>query len=327
MNITVGTFNLNNLFSRYNFEAEVELIEEGAIGLEAKVSFTFAEPIAYQLRTYNGRLVKAKSVGERAVIAERIRRMDVDVLAVQEVEDIGVLREFALIDLAGAYPYQVLIEGNDPRLIDLGLLSKFPVGAVSSWQHATHDEAPMQRVFGRDLLEVEIYDPLRRRRLFTLYNNHLKSNFVRWNVDQEEGKKRNERRRRRQAEMVARIIEARMPSNGRYIILGDMNDSPESTALAPMVTAPGLGLINALATPQETRPAKAERAPSVTPTDPAWTHRFKKSRQPAVHELFDQIWISPAFANNLDRAWIDRRTKHSGNGSDHDPAWIELRDI
>ena len=22
--------------------------------------------------------------------------------------------------------------------------------------------------------------------------------------------------------------------------------------------------------------------------------------------------------------WIDRRTKHAGDGSDHDPAWIEM---
>lgn len=327
--ITVGTFNLNNLFSRYNFKAEVAAVTGGDVTLDADISITFAEPVSYLLRTYTGRLVKRKSPKERQIIAKRIRAMDVDVLAVQEVEDIGVLREFALNDLAGMYPYQVLIEGNDPRLIDLGLLSKFPIGAVTSWQHAVHENTPFRRIFSRDLLEVEIYDPRRKKRLFTLYNNHLKSHYVRWNMDPIEGARLNNERRRLQAEMVARIVEARMRPNSRFIVLGDMNDPPDSSALEPLreplVGRKGLGLVNALTHPVETRPPKAERPPSVTPTNPAWTHRFKRSRQPAVHELYDQIWVSPSLADKLDGAWIDRRTKHSGDGSDHDPAWIRLQ--
>ena len=60
------------------------------------------------------------------------------------------------------------------------------------------------------------------------------------------------------------------------------------------------------------------------PPTKAWTHRFKESGQPASYELFDQIWLSPALQDNLSESWIDRRTKHSGDGSDHDPAWIVL---
>ena len=51
---------------------------------------------------------------------------------------------------------------------------------------------------------------------------------------------------------------------------------------------------------------------------------FKFLRKPPRHELFDQIWLSPALKNSLQGAFIDRRTKHGGDGSDHDPAWIEL---
>ena len=90
MAITVGTFNLNNLFSRYNFSAEVEIVRAGGIELDGTVRFTFAEPLGYVLRTYTGKLVDAKSPQERRIIADRIRAIDVDVLAVQEVEDIGV---------------------------------------------------------------------------------------------------------------------------------------------------------------------------------------------------------------------------------------------
>ena len=61
MEITVGTFNLNNLFSRYNFEAEVEIVSKGGIEVDAEVRFTFAEPVGYQFRTYLGKLVKPKT--------------------------------------------------------------------------------------------------------------------------------------------------------------------------------------------------------------------------------------------------------------------------
>ncbi|MGH2541587.1 MAG: endonuclease/exonuclease/phosphatase family protein, partial [Ardenticatenaceae bacterium] len=152
MDVTVGTFNINNLFSRYNFEAELDVFEEGGLTLDAEVTITLAEPVSYVLRTYEGRIIKPKPEEERKMIADRIKAMNVDVLAVQEVEDIGVLREFVLYDLMGLYPYQVLVEGNDPRFIDIGLLSKYPIGAVTSWQFATHRAEPSRFVFSRDLL-------------------------------------------------------------------------------------------------------------------------------------------------------------------------------
>ncbi len=101
--------------------------------------------------------------------------MDLDVLAVQEVEDIGTLKRFVIDNLGGLYPHVVLVEGNDPRLIDVAVLSKLPIGAVTSWQRAVHASEPGTLVFGRDLLQVEILDANRTRRLFTVFNTHLKS--------------------------------------------------------------------------------------------------------------------------------------------------------
>ncbi len=34
--------------------------------------------------------------------------------------------------------------------------------------------------------------------------------------------------------------------------------------------------------------------------------------------------VSQALSDRFSNATIDRRTKHSGDGSDHDPAWIDL---
>jgi hypothetical protein len=73
----------------------------------------------------------------------------------------------------------VLIEGNDPRLIDVALVSKLPLGRVTSWQHARHKSEPTSLpIFSRDLLEVDVLAPGRTKRLFTLYVNHLKSKYT-----------------------------------------------------------------------------------------------------------------------------------------------------
>lgn len=147
------------------------------------VSYRFEYPKTYRVRTFRGRLVKAKDEVDTDRIADRMPSMDVDMLAVQEVENIGILRQFNREHLGGLYDYQVLIEGNDPRFIDIAVLSKLPIGAVSSYQTAVHPDHPTRPVFGRDLPEVEIWSTGRTIKLFTLYNNHLKSNFVPFGED------------------------------------------------------------------------------------------------------------------------------------------------
>ena len=270
----------------------------------SQTTIRFAEPISYLFRSYEGRLVTGKDPKNRQKIADRIKAMDVDVLAVQEVEDVGVLHEFALNDLSGMYPYQVLIEGNDPRLIDVGLLSKLPIGGVTSWKYATHGEAPHELVFGRDLLEVEILDPQRRRRLFTLYNNHLKSNYARWDMDPEVARRRNGQRRQRQAETVARIVEAQMRPDSSYVIVGDMNDIPDSQFLEPMIAARGLGLQNALLGAAETRPPKQEDSPASHAHQPRLDLPAPRGRRQHVHALRPDLG-QPGAGRQADRR-VDR---------------------
>jgi endonuclease/exonuclease/phosphatase family metal-dependent hydrolase len=177
-------------------------------------------------------------------------------------------------------------------------------------------------VFSRDLLEVDILHPASGNRLFTLFNNHLKSQFVPFDQDPVAGKEANDLRRRRQAETVERIVAARTRPDSRYLILGDLNDPPDSPALAAITSSAQLGLVDALRQPTETRPPKADVPPP--PVSGAWTHRFKEAGQPARYELFDQIWLSPGLASHQTGAFIDRRTRHGGDGSDHDPSWVTL---
>lgn len=319
MKVTVGTFNINNLFSRYNFQAEIDAVNPG--GVSSTASYVFGPDDAVKIRTYQGRLVKAKDAESTAAIAERIKRMSLDVLAVQEVEDIDTLREFNRNHLGGMYPHLALIEGNDPRLIDVAVLSRLPLGGITSWQRAVHPSAPQDLVFSRDLLEVEVLNERRTAKLFTLYNTHLKSHYVDFRENQEEGERLANERRARQAQTVARIIKARTRPDSRYVVVGDMNDTPVALPLAGFTQDAELRLVNALTNPTETRPPKAD---TPMPATTAWTHRFKPANEPAQYELFDHVWLSPALASCQTGAWIDRRTKHGGDGSDHDPAWVEL---
>lgn len=321
MPIAVGTFNLNNLFSRYNFQAEIAALPPREAG---GIELTFT-PGDVQARTFIGRLVKAKDPAETAEIARRIRDMDIDVLAVQEVEHIEILREFNRDHLGGLYPHVALVEGNDPRMIDVGILSKLPLGPIVSHQTATHPDAPQERVFGRDLLAVRVLDP-QGDKLLTLYNTHLKSHFVPFDEDQDEGAARANARRRRQAETIARILSAEERRGAKFVLVGDMNDPPDSADLAPMLVVDDEPLLNGLVDAVETRPAKPETpGQGPGPASAAWTHRFNPpGAAPPVYQLFDQVWLSSALAPRLQSAHIDRRTKHGGDGSDHDPSWVVL---
>ncbi|MCU0969083.1 MAG: endonuclease/exonuclease/phosphatase family protein [Rubrivivax sp.] len=321
MSITLGTFNLNNLFSRYNFQAEVPSLPAEELG---GIELRFA-PGAVRARTFMGRLVKAKDPAATAEIARRIVAMDLDVLAVQEVEHIEILREFNRVHLGGLYRHVVLIEGNDPRMIDVGVLSKLPIGPVVSYQAATHPDAPQDRVFGRDLLAVRLLDP-DGRRLLTLYNTHLKSHYVPPGEEPVEGAARAAVRRRRQAETIAAILSGEERRGARFVLVGDMNDPPDSPSLAPMLTADGDALVDGLADAAETRPARPEAAgQGPGPATARWTHRYNPpGSEPPRYQLFDQIWLSASLAPRLLSAHIDRRTRHGGDGSDHDPAWVTL---
>jgi endonuclease/exonuclease/phosphatase family metal-dependent hydrolase len=331
VSLSVGTFNLNNLFSRFNYAGTVDALPAAAEGDEPAIveEVTLRAPRPGEepdwKRTFKGRLIMAKDPEDTERIAQRILAMDADVLCVQEVEHEGALKDFNDGHLNGRYPHLIVIDGNDPRLIDVGVLSKRPFGAATTWKHATHPDRPGERVFGRDLLEVEILDD-QGGVLLTVFNTHLKSHYVdRWNF--EEGRRRTptemeaearkgDELRLRQADVVARLIGRR----DRAVLAGDMNDPPDSPHVAPL---PALGLVNALTAPTETRP-RPDDPGDPPPASPAWTHRHKPSGKPAQYQLFDHVWVTPDLAVVQEAAHIDRRTRLRGDGSDHDPAWITL---
>jgi endonuclease/exonuclease/phosphatase family metal-dependent hydrolase len=181
-------------------------------------------------------------------------------------------------------------------------------------------------VFGRDLLELQVFTESRGRRLLTLFVTHLKSKFIPFgDPDPAATERANDELRTRQAETIARVVAARTRPDSRYLVMGDLNDAPDAATLERVVS--GLGLVDGLAGVTESRPAPPA-TPENSPTTVRWTHRHSVANAPDVFELFDQVWLSPALAGRVAHAEIERRrawnASSEGVGSDHDPAWIQL---
>ncbi|MCX8092275.1 MAG: endonuclease/exonuclease/phosphatase family protein [Verrucomicrobiae bacterium] len=159
-----------------------------------------------------------------------LRVVAADVLCLVEVESRPVLERFAkqrLKDLG--YDFNMVIDGNDERGIDVGLLSRLPVRRLSSHVHDRHGRS---RVFSRDCLEAEILLP-GGRSLFLLLN-HFKSKCYGTAAT-------NKARRKLQAETVARILTAEYDLQRDLVaVCSDLNDTPDSGPLKPLLGLPHL---------------------------------------------------------------------------------------
>lgn len=160
-----------------------------------------------------------------------VSEVDADILLAVEVEDRLTLERFNRQVLAGAlgrrpYPYNLLVDGNDPRGIDIGILSRHPITSVRSHVFDTNPERPDKRLFSRDCPEYEIEldgTPL------VILGNHLKSKAF-----------DNPELRLAQAKRVAEIYRTAAERTAHVVIAGDLNDNPDSAPLVELREQTGL---------------------------------------------------------------------------------------
>jgi len=170
-----------------------------------------------------------KETEELVKLARVFHKLDADVLALQEVENRGVLTEFVGAYLADmGYQEIVLYEGNSDRGIDVGLLSRFPIGAVTSHRHRDFVDGngdPMR--FHRDLLQVEILP--KGRRPFEVWVVHLKSKYG--------GADATMPIRLGETRTIRRILDKRLKNepDARIAICGDFNDTFDSKPVQHLV--------------------------------------------------------------------------------------------
>lgn len=169
--------------------------------------------------------------GEQVLNAGRvIQKVNADIQLLIEVENRSVLTQFNLQILQESlsmapFPEDMLVEGNDPRGIDIGLFSRFPILSVRSYAH--EGELPLnKRLFSRDCPVYQILLPGGRH--LWLLANHLKSKHGK---DSEASAEL----RLKQAKRVKEIYEQLRQEHDYVIVAGDLNDHPLSDAMKPLV--------------------------------------------------------------------------------------------
>jgi endonuclease/exonuclease/phosphatase family metal-dependent hydrolase len=189
---------------------------------------------------------------------------------------------------ARAFPHVMVIDGNDDRGIDVGILSRHPIESMRS--HVDDRDAAGNRIFSRDCPAFTIALPAGpdgdTKRLVVLAN-HFKSKRGGDNpADQA--------LRRRQAERAHAIARAAETTTPLVLIAGDLNDTPDSAPLAPLWADGYSDVI--------THPDYPQDRPGTYETGLA-SHKF------------DYLIMSPALRAKLETTGIERR------GSYHPRTW------
>lgn len=174
--------------------------------------------------------LKSEAVNEIAtrMTAKVIEDVKADVLAVVEAEDRIALKRFndqLLKELDAAYDCIMLIDGNDERGIDVGLMTKqgIDIGAVVSH---VDDSTDGVRIFSRDCPEFTIRDG--EKSLLIMVNHFKSKGFGTPAVSNA--------RRKAQAARVREIYELRKSEGiNDIVIVGDLNDTPDSDPLSPLL--------------------------------------------------------------------------------------------
>lgn len=210
--------------------------------------------------------------------AKVIRDIKAHVMCLIEIENRLVLKAFNSDRLNRMYPYNMLIDGNDPRGIDVSIYSKLKLGAVrTNIFHGTANS----RTFSRDCLEIEVITD-NGQSIFLLVN-HLKSKSGR-------NQRYNNQRSQLQATSVNQILQSRYNLNSQRVVdAGDFNDTPSSAPLQPLLGNNQLHDVLELQFPSQPQ----ER----------WTYHYNRNEQ------IDYILVSDPLSrsNVFQRAGVWRR--------------------
>jgi len=207
--------------------------------------------------------------------AQVIKDIHADILCIVEAEDRPTLKSFDAQLLGSRYPYDLLIDGNDQRGIDVGLYSKYPFGTLRTHMF---DKDGKTVIFSRDCLEAEVFLP--GQQSLHVLCNHFKSRG--YDADNTADKKRE-----RQATAVAKILESYDLEKDWVVVAGDFNDNPGSAPLQPLLAVPGLHDVLGL----QFKDDPVQR----------WTYHYDKFEQ------IDFILVSAPLKDRFRKAGVERR--------------------
>jgi len=233
----------------------------------------------------------AEYTTHRSAIGKVIAAEDPDIAVMAEVENVETLTDLVMTELGGQYPNIALVDGNDPRGIDIGIISKLPIDKVVTHKDDSfplYGTAGPKYQFSRDCPE---YHLTVNGRKVVLLGAHLKAKS---NDDPQ--KRLAEAQRTR---VIADALAKEDPSRA-ILVLGDFNDTPDSP--------PYLAVIGK-------DPTKYTNAPALLPLTDRYSFVFQ-----GKYELIDQQMSNPLLAEMLDPTTVKiRHTTDVYAASDHDP--------
>ncbi|MEK6642731.1 MAG: endonuclease/exonuclease/phosphatase family protein [Planctomycetota bacterium] len=167
----------------------------------------------------------AKPKEQLELLAKAIRALDADVISLEEVESRDYLERFVKAMLPDmGYQEVVCFESNDVRGIDCAVLSRFPVGPVTSYRHLKFPDGDGKTIqFQRDLIQVQIQPP--EGPAFYMFPVHFKSK--RGGEDTTATVRIGETRQAR------KILDdlLKREKDALFVVLGDFNDTWDSAAM------------------------------------------------------------------------------------------------
>lgn len=167
----------------------------------------------------------AKPKEQLDLLAKTMRSLDADVISLEEVENRDYLERFVKSMLPDmGYQEIVCFEGNDGRGIDCAVLSRFPVGPVTSHRHLKFPDGEGKTIsFQRDFLQIQIQPPTGPA--FYMFPVHLKS--------KRGGADTTEKVRIGEARQIRKLLDdlLKREKDANFVVLGDFNDTWDSDSL------------------------------------------------------------------------------------------------
>ncbi len=265
----------------------------------------------YNVKNYNleprfieGRREAAypKPEKEKTALRQVIKKLDADVLALQEIGGAPFVAELQS-DLARdgcAYPHSVTLPGPDEKR-QLTILSRRPFAAVHRFPEIPVRYQKTNNLVSRGLLGVDIQTS---RGPLTVYTLHLKSRLTDDKSDPSALAQR-----LAEATAIRQTIAVRQSAakHNRFLLLGDCNDQPTSAVLRRLGQNDGKEFLRLLQ-PQDSR-------------GEVWTYHNARD---GYYSRSDYVLISPALQQHLGKQEVFDQPPVL-DASDHRPVYLELK--
>jgi len=276
--------------------------------------------------------LKTAPVNEIAIMntGRVIRDVNADILAVIEAENRVVLKQFSDLVLkeVDGIPYEqvMVIDGNDTRGIDVGLMTKngYKIDLMRSHIHDLRDDG--FPIFSRDCPEFAVHTP--NGETIWLLPNHFKSKYGGNDAS-------SQAKRLAQATRTAEIYqELRDRGQENVVVLGDFNDTPDSVELKPLLNNTDLKDVTQF---QDFDTGEFKGRPG---TDEKGIGTFGLGND---DDKIDYLLLSPALFNRIKACGLFRKGAWPGSrpkrwavydelkekihvASDHHVIWAEIED-